>query len=89
MLRLDRAAEIRNSPCRNLPTEGPPTLIAYGQHETSEFKRQAIAFETTWSTRYGNSRRMELAGVNHYEAIELLVDPESEITQAVTEWFGF
>jgi arylformamidase len=88
MLKLDRAAELRNSPCRNLPVEGPPTLIAYGQHETSEFKRQAIAFETTWNNRYSNSRHLELAGVNHYEAIEKLVDPASQISRAAMEWFG-
>ena len=41
MLRLDRAAEIRNSPCRNLPERGPPALIVYGEGETAEFKRQA------------------------------------------------
>lgn len=89
MLKLDRAAEIRNSPCRNLPEEGPPTLIVYGQHETSEFKRQAMTFEAAWSRRYGNARWLELAGANHYEAIEMLVDPASEISRAVTEWFRF
>jgi arylformamidase len=88
MLKLDRTAELRNSPCRNLPSEGPPTLIAYGEHETSEFKRQATAFEASWNNRYGNSRHLELAGVNHYEAIEMLVDPASQISRAAMEWFG-
>ena len=86
MLRLDRAAEIRNSPCRNLPERGPPTLIVYGQGETAEFKRQAESFEATWR-RTGKSRLIEIAGANHYEVIELLITSEGQFTQEVLAWF--
>lgn len=87
MLRLDRASEIRNSPCRNLPERGPPTLIVYGQGETAEFKRQAESFEANWR-RSGNSRLVEIAGANHYEVIESIIAINSQFTQEVLEWFN-
>lgn len=88
MLKLDRAAEIRNSPCRNLPENGPPVLIGYGELETAEFKRQAHDFEAVWQRRYRNAVRLELKGLNHYETIETLTDADSPLSRAIIEWFG-
>jgi arylformamidase len=88
MLKLDRAAEIRNSPCRNLPVSGLPLLISHGEFDTVEFKRQAHDFEAVWQRCYGNAARIELAGLNHYETIETLVDPESPLSRATFGWFG-
>lgn len=88
MLRLDRAAEIRNSPCRNLPVDGAPSLIAYGGLESSEFKRQSRTFAEMWQRRFGNCREMEVEGRNHYEIVEGLIDPASQLTEAVCRWFG-
>jgi arylformamidase len=88
MLKLDRAAEIRNSPCRNLPASGVPVLIGHGEFDTAEFQRQADEFETSWQRRYGNAGRIAVAGLNHYEAIETLTDPESPLSRATLKWFG-
>jgi arylformamidase len=88
MLGLDRDAEIRNSPCRNLPAHGAPLLIAHGELETAEFKRQSRAFADLWQKRFGNCREMEVQGVNHYEVIETLVDTKSPLAQATLAWFG-
>ncbi|HEU5018266.1 MAG TPA: alpha/beta hydrolase [Pseudolabrys sp.] len=88
MLKLDRAAELRNSPCRNLPAAGPPVLIAHGELETPEFKQQARLFAEMWQRRFGNCRLMEVPGVNHYEAAETLTELDSMLTQSAFEWFG-
>jgi arylformamidase len=88
LLKLDRTAELRNSPCHNMPASGMPVLIGYGEFDTAEFKRQAHEFETAWQRRYGNAGRIELAGLNHYETIETLTDPESPMSRATLEWFG-
>jgi arylformamidase len=88
MLGLDRDAEIRNSPCRHLPSHGAPLLIAHGELETSEFKRQSRAFADLWQKRFGNCREVEVQGVNHYEVIETLVDAKSPLARATLEWFG-
>lgn len=88
MLKLDRAGEIRNSPCRNLPASGPPVLIGHGELDTAEFKRQAHEFETLWQRRFGNAGRLTLKGLNHFETIETLADPASALSQATLKWFG-
>ncbi len=88
MLKLDRAAEIRNSPCRNLPASGAPVLVGHGEFDTAEFKRQAHEFEAAWRHRYGNAGRITLAGLNHYETIETLTDPHSPLSLATFEWLG-
>lgn len=88
MLKLDRAAELRNSPCRNLPVQGPDLLVAYGSLETSEFKRQGQSFAALWQGCYGNCRELEVSGQNHYELIETLTDPSSLLTTAVLDRFG-
>lgn len=89
MLKLDRAAELRNSPCRNLPTgDAAPLLIAYGEFDTAEFKRQAQAFEAVWQRCHVNSRLVELKGLNHYECAETLVDADSALSRLAIEWFG-
>lgn len=89
MLKLDRAAELRNSPCRNLPSgDAPPLLIGYGEFDTAEFKRQAHAFETVWQRCHGNSRLVELKGLNHYECAETLFEADSVLSRLAMEWFG-
>jgi arylformamidase len=65
MLKLDRAAELRNSPCRNLPTAGPPLLVAHGELETPAFKHQARSFAEVWQRRFGKCRLTEVPGVKH------------------------
>lgn len=87
MLKLDRAAELRNSPCRNLPSQGPDLLIAYGSLETTEFKRQGQSFAELWQRCYGNCRELEISNQNHYELIETLTDPTSTLTTAVIDRF--
>jgi arylformamidase len=86
-LKLDRAAEIRNSPCRNLPASGPPLLVGHGELEAAEFKRQAHDFAAVWQRRYGNVGQIELAGLNHYETIAALADPASPLSIATCKWF--
>ena len=87
-LKLDRAAEIRNSPCRNLPDEPPRLLLAYGERDGAEFRRQSVEYASVWQRRYGNCRVLELPGLNHYETIETLAQPDSILSRAAIEHFG-
>lgn len=88
ILKLDRAAEIRTSPCRNLPTRGVPFLIAYGEGETDEFKRQSEAFSAVWQRRFENAQLLELKNMNHYETIESIMKESSALSQSVMSWFS-
>jgi arylformamidase len=88
MLKLDRAAEIRNSPCRNLPRQPPQLLVAYGERDSAEFRRQSAEYASVWQRRYGNCRVLELPGLNHYETIETLAHPDSTLSRAAIEHFA-
>jgi arylformamidase len=58
-------------------------LIASAEHDTDEFKRQSDAFARAL-TQPGRLRdRLELPGVNHFEIIELLADPTSELSRRI------
>jgi arylformamidase len=58
-------------------------LIASAEHDTDEFKRQSDAFAKALM-RAGRLRdRVELSGVNHFEMIETLADPESELFRRI------
>jgi arylformamidase len=88
LLKLDRAAELRNSPCRNLPVSGPPALVVHAEFDTDEFRRQARDFAALWQRRYGNAELLSLAGLNHYEAAESLTDPASPLARRMLAWCG-
>ena len=79
---------IRNSPCCNLPAEGSPVVVAYGELETAEFKRQARVFAELWKGRFGNSQLLELPGLNHYETIEAFIDQKSTLPRTIFELFS-
>jgi arylformamidase len=58
-------------------------LIASAEHDTDEFKRQSDAFADEL-THVGRLRdRFELPGVNQFEVIELLADPQSELFRRI------
>jgi arylformamidase len=87
MLKLDRASEIRNSPCRNLPPDPPPVLIAFGEKETAEFRRQSRDFARLYSRRTQSVELLELAGLNHYETVETLAIPDRPLSLAAVRTF--
>ncbi|HET7803017.1 MAG TPA: alpha/beta hydrolase [Pseudolabrys sp.] len=88
VLNLSRADDIRNSPCHNLPADGVPIVVAFGELETAEFKRQARDFADLWKRRFGSSRLLELQGENHYETIETFIDGKSKLAEAAFGLFG-
>jgi arylformamidase len=88
ILNLSRADDIRTSPCHNLPADGVPIVVAFGELETAEFKRQARDFADLWNRRFGSARLVELQGLNHYETIETFIDGKSRLSKVAFELFG-
>lgn len=88
VLKLSVSDAIRNSPCCNLPAEGSPIVVACGELETAEFKRQAKEFAQTWKQRFGNSQLLELPSLNHYETIETFIDQKSTLSRTTFELFA-
>ena len=56
-----------------------------GGLESGEFKRQSEALAKTWRERGAQTRYEELAGANHFTALDPLADPQSAMTARVVE----
>jgi hypothetical protein len=63
-------------------------VVAFGELETAEFKRQAKEFAQTWKGRYKNSQLIELKGLTHYETIETFIDQKSTLSRTIFELFA-
>jgi arylformamidase len=74
---------LRNSPILHLPEAGPPLLVAYGEDETSEFKRQSEEFLAAWTAKGLDGERLILPGKNHYDVIDGFLDAGSPLCSAV------
>lgn len=88
MLELDRAAEMRNSPCHNLPAASPGLLIVYGERDSSEFQRQSKEYARVCQRLFQTCGLLQLRGLNHYETIETLARPDSVLAKAAMMRFG-
>jgi arylformamidase len=58
-------------------------LVASAEHDTDEFKRQSDAFAKALAQTGRLRDRIKLPGLNHFEAIELLADPTSELSRRI------
>jgi len=66
------------SPIRHLDRLQCPLIVAIGEGETDEFKRQAREFAAASGSRF-----VELEGLNHFEVIATLADHRSSLARAV------
>ncbi len=73
----------RNSPIRHIPDASAPLLVAYGDNETDEFKRQSEEYLDAWRARGLQGGRLILQGKNHYEVIDGFPDAESPLCSAI------
>lgn len=74
---------LRNSPILRLPDAAPPLLVAYGEVETDEFKRQSEEFLEAWRAKGLECERLVLPGKNHYDVIDGFLDAGSPLCSAV------
>lgn len=86
--RLDEAAATSLSPQFHLPGQGCPILVAWGQHETAEFKRQSQAYAGAWHAQGLPVHQLEVQGVNHFSILTSLRDPASVLSQAIFGLMG-
>jgi arylformamidase len=78
-LGLDIAQAQRNSPLLWEPADFPPALVAWGDTETLEFKRQSMAFHAHLGQGGAPSDILEIPGRNHFDAIMDLADVNSPL----------
>ena len=80
-LELDRPAVRGNSLLYNLPKSGMPLIVAYGQHETDEFKRQSRTLFEAWQGIGGSCTSLQIDGRNHFDVILDLADRDEVLAQ--------
>jgi len=73
-VQLDLAAAHRNSPMLQDLADFPPALLAWGDNETDEFKRQSRSFSRLLRGAGTASVEMEIADRNHFDVVFDLCD---------------
>jgi len=86
-LGLDAAAARRNSPLFLEPRTGDraPLVLAVGGAETPAFRAQSDALAKSWGARGVPVRRLDLAGRDHFAALDALAEPESALFRAARD----
>jgi arylformamidase len=87
-LQLTWAEVLRYSPILRLPDRAPPLLVAYGEDETDEFKRQSEEFFEKWRSSGLEGGRLILPGKNHYDAIYGFLEAGSPLCSAILGRIG-
>jgi arylformamidase len=58
-----------------------PLIVAYGQHETDEFKRQSRTLFEAWQGIGGSCTSLQIDGRNHFDVILDLADRDEVLAQ--------
>jgi arylformamidase len=90
-LQLTWDQALRNSPILHLPdpqSGTPPLLVAYGEDETLEFKRQSEEFFAAWKANRLEGDLRVLPGKNHFDAIDGFLDAGSPLCSAILHHGG-
>lgn len=87
-VRLDNSTAIALSPQFHLPKQAGPLVVAWGQHETAEFKRQSHTYASAWQARGLPVRHLEVQGENHFSILLGLRDPVSALSKAIFSVMG-
>ncbi|MYN12758.1 alpha/beta hydrolase fold domain-containing protein [Pusillimonas sp. TS35] len=85
---LDERTAIALSPQFHLPQRGRPLLVAWGEHETDEFKRQSRAYGQAWLDAGYPATLLEVAGASHFNVLMALRKVESAISRHILHSMG-
>jgi arylformamidase len=86
--KLDKEAAGRNSPLHHMPKIPCPIIIAWGENETDEFKRQSDLYRVAWQSRGWPCQTMEFAGKHHFASMPDLMYPDEPCTKALLAQIG-
>ncbi len=85
---LLKEEQVRYSPIHHIEQLACPVLVAYGEHESPEFKRQSQAFANAVNI-YGKHAELQcIANVNHYEIITFLADNNNPLARSALRLMG-
>jgi arylformamidase len=87
-LNLDSAGAEALTPSRHIPDRGPPVVVAWGDGELAEFRRQGAAFAEAWNAAGNEVETIEIAGANHFDACLTFADPNGPLVAAALNQMG-
>ena len=88
VLGMDTGEAERNSPIRHSLTNRCPVILAYGDNETGEFKRQTDEYESVLQDAGIPVTLSEIADRNHFDVILDLADANSWLSRQVFSQMG-
>ncbi|MGI9611868.1 MAG: alpha/beta hydrolase [Acidimicrobiales bacterium] len=84
-LGLDWATAARNSPARLPLDDPPPAVIAYGENETDQFKKQSRLFAQALVATGSKTVELEIAGRNHFDLLTDVGPSTSDLGRAINQ----
>lgn len=87
-VKLSAEEEDALSAIRHLDRVRCPILVAYGERESPEFRRQGREFAAALRSRALASQEPILPDLNHFEGIRSMIDPQSALARAVFAQMG-
>ena len=84
-VQLDQDEAVRNSPMLKDLTGFPPALLAWGDNETDEFKRQSRSFRQLLDEAGTTATDMEIVERNHFDVVLDLCDTASPLGAAIAQ----
>ncbi len=87
-LQLTTAEVLAASPIDLAPTAPTPLTVAVGALESDEFRRQSRDFVAAWRQHEAPCAYQELAGADHFTALDRLFAPESPLLDTLLRTLG-
>lgn len=82
-LRMDAAEAERLSPIRHIAPSRARLVIAWGEAELPELRRQSAEFAEAWAASGNAAERLPIPDANHFSILDGLVRPDGALTEAV------
>jgi arylformamidase len=87
-VKLTPEEEDEFSAIRHLDRLACPITIAYGSKESPEFQRQGRSFAAALRARGARAKELILDGLNHFEGIRAMIEPQSPLARQVLGQMG-
>jgi arylformamidase len=87
-VKLTPEEEDEFSAIRHLDRLRCPITVAYGSKESPEFQRQGRSFAAALRARGAPATELVLDGLNHFEGIRSMIEPQSRLARQVLSQIG-
>ena len=84
-LRLDREMAAAESPALLEPREGVDLVCLVGGDELPEFRRQNTLLANAWHGFGAKTKALEQPGRHHFNIVDDMIDPDSELVAILTD----